>query len=98
MVAGHSGEHGLEHTAGNARSRPSLAPTYTTPFARAGEDSMGAPRAAEVQSGVHGSEQDVGNAYSRPSTPPTNTLPPATAGDEDTPFWMKWCQIHEHGF
>src|SRR5947207_756598 len=81
-------EQSMVPAAENAYSLPSPEPTYTTPLATAGEDSMASPVGA-VHTGPHtwgAPEQLVmpvaENAYSASSTDPTYTTPLATAGEE----------------
>ena len=97
MAAVQSGAHvlGLPEqpvapAASNAYILWSSDPTYTTPFATAGDEYTTSPVAA-VQSGAHVlglPEQPVApaasNAYILWSSDPTYTTPFATAGDEYT--------------
>ena len=75
--------------ASNAYILPSADPTYTTPFATAGDESTPPPVSA-VQIGAHVlglPEQPAVPAASNANTwysPPTYTTPFATAGDEPT--------------
>jgi hypothetical protein len=82
-------EQPVEPAASNVYRFPSLAPTYTTPFATAGDDVSIALPVAPAHNGAQVlgvPEQPVepaaSNAYKFPSREPTYTTPFATAGDE----------------
>src|SRR6266511_3753079 len=100
MCDDHSGEHDalpVPHEAGKAYRLPSVAATYTTPFATAGEERMRVP-VLPCQSGEQMAApepQEAGKAYRLVSSDPTYTTPFATAGDDSMTFPVVPCQSGE---
>src|SRR5437763_494987 len=86
-------EQSMVPAAENAYRLPSPEPTYTTPFATAGEASIWLPVTMVLHRGWHtlGTPEHpvvpfAENAYSFWSRDPTYTTPFATAGEETTSF------------
>src|SRR6266511_2893291 len=100
MCDDHSGEHDalpVPHEAGKAYRLPSVAATYTTPFATAGEERMRVP-VVPCHSGEQVAfpvPQEAGKAYRLVSSDPTYTTPFATAGDDSMTFPVVPCQSGE---
>jgi hypothetical protein len=69
--------------AGKAYMLPSIEPTYTTPFATAGDEMM-PPLVPPCHRGRQLARHDAGKAYRVPLDAPTYITPFATAGEEST--------------